>query len=503
MERAPDYQAEIDELRAKLGNRRWRLNNLYWITNERGHKVKFRLNPAQVELLDAMWFLNVILKARQLGFTTFIQIFMLDVCLFNDNIRAGVIAHNKEDAAVFFRDKIKFAYDNLPAWLKAERPAIKNDAGELLLANNSSIRVGTSMRSGTLQYLHVSEYGKVCRKYPEKAREIRTGAFNAVHPGQFIFVESTAEGRDGDFYEMTKQARAMLASKKPLTEMDFKFHFFPWWRDARYQRDPAGVVITDKMATYFAELKAKHGIRLTAQQRAWYAKKAEEQRDDMKREFPSTPDEAFEVAIEGAFYGEQMTSLRNRGRICEVPWEPSLPVQTFWDLGMNDSMTIWFHQRVGAANRLIDYYQSSGEGLQHYAKTLKEKGYFYGRHYMPHDIAVRELGNNAKSRKEVAEGLGIRPIVKVTRPKNVEEVLDGIEAVRAFLGSCWIDEISCAEGIRALDNYQKEWDDNAGTWKRGPLHNWASHGSDALRTGATGFAVVELPNEADLYPEVV
>jgi hypothetical protein len=73
--------------------------------------------------------------------------------------------------------------------------------------------------------------------------------------------------------------------------------------------------------------------------------------------------------------------------------------------------------------------------------------------------------------------------------------------VRAFLGSCSIDEISCFEGIRALDNYQKEWDENAGTWKRGPLHNWASHGSDALRTGATGFAVVELPNESDLYPE--
>ena len=500
MAKAPASPAEI--LRARLSDQRWRLNNLYWITNEKGLRVQFKLNWAQNKLLDDMWFLNVILKARQLGMTTLIQVFMLDRCIFNSNVRAGVIAHNKEGAHVFFRDKIKFAYDNLPDWLKAERPAIKNDAGELLLANNSSIRVGVSMRSGTLQYLHVSEYGKICRKYPDKAREIRTGAFNAVHPGQFIFVESTAEGRDGDFYAMTQAAKRLGESGATLTDMDYKFHFFPWWKDARYQRDPAGVLITDKLAEYFVELLTKHGIKLTAEQRAWYAKKLEEQGDDMKQEFPSTPDEAFEVAIEGAFYGAQMTYLRSRGRLTEVPWEPSLPVQTFWDLGMNDSMTIWFHQRVGASNRLIDYYQNSGEGLQHYAKILKERGYHYGRHYMPHDIAVRELGNNGKSRKEVAEGLGIRPIEKVTRPKNMEEVLDGIEAVRAFLATCWIDETTCAEGIRALDNYQKEWDENAGTWKKGPLHNWASHGSDALRTGATGFTQVELVNEADLYPEV-
>lgn len=503
MAKTQDSQAEIESVRERLGSARWRLNNLYWITNEQGKRVRFRLNWAQTRLLDDMWFLNVILKARQLGMTTFIQIFMLDRCLFNSNVRAGVIAHNKEDAHVFFRDKIKFAYDNLPDWLKAERPAIKNDSGELLLSNNSSIRVGTSMRSGTLQYLHVSEYGKICRKYPDKAKEIRTGAFNAVHAGQFVFVESTAEGRDGDFYTMTQTARKLQEAKRPLTNMDFKFHFFPWWKDERYRRPAAGVLITDTMAKYFFGLLTKHGIKLDADQRAWYAKKSEEQKDEMKQEFPSTPDEAFEVAIEGAFYGEQMTYLRNRGRLTEVPWEISLPVNTFWDLGMNDSMTIWFHQRVGGANRLIDYYQNSSEGLQHYAKILKDKGYFFGAHYMPHDIAVRELGNNGKSRMQVAEGLGIKPIHKVNRPKNVEEVLDGIEAVRAFLATCWIDEVSCAEGIRALDNYQKEWDDNAGTWKRGPLHNWASHGSDALRTGATGFTQAQLPSEADLYPEVL
>lgn len=497
----PDYQRQIEAVRAKLGDPIWRLNNLYFITDASGKRVQFKMNWAQRTFLRAMWFLNVILKARQLGMTTFIQIFILDRCLFNSNVRAGVIAHNKEDAQVFFRDKIKFAYDNLPEWLKAERPALKNDSGELLLANNSSIRVGTSMRSGTLQYLHVSEYGKICRKYPEKAKEIRTGALNAVHAGHFVFVESTAEGRAGDYFDLCERARKLLDSGKQPTTMDYKFHFFAWWQDPRYRLDPAGVVIEPKMTEYFARLKDKHGIELDAHQKAWYAKKSVDQGEAMKQEFPSTPDEAFEVAIEGAFYGTQMTYLRKKGRIREVPWEPALPVNTFWDLGMNDSMTIWFHQRVGLENRLIDYYQNSGEGIQHYAKILKDKGYLYGTHYMPHDIAVRELGNNGKSRKEAAENLGIKPIEKVTRPKNLEEVLDGIETVREFLMTCWIDEQNCAEGIRAVDNYQKEWDDNAGTWKKGPLHNWASHGSDALRTGATGFVSHQMVREEDLYPE--
>lgn len=484
MEQTPDY---LREIKSRLGDPLWRLNNLYYITDISGKKVKFRLNAAQKELLREMWFLNVVLKARQLGMTTLIQLFILDRALFNSNVRAGVIAHNKEDAQVFFRDKIKFAYDNLPDWLKAERPAIKNDAGELLLANNSSIRVGTSMRSGTLQYLHVSEYGKICRKYPEKAAEIKAGALNAVHSGQFVFVESTAEGRAGEFYEMCQRAKRLKDAGKGPSVMDYKFHFFPWWEDLRYRLDPDGIAISAALNEYFGVLKERHGVVLDARQRAWYAKKSEEQGETMKQEFPSTPDEAFEVAIDGAFYGPQMTRLRNNGRITNVPWEPNLPVNTFWDLGMNDSMTIWFHQRHGLENRLIDFYQNSGEGIQHYAKVLKDREYSYGTHYMPHDISVRELGNNGISRQEAAEGLGIRPIVKVQRPKNADEVLDGIETVRGFLATCWIDEQKCAEGIRALDNYQKEWDEGAGTWKRGPLHNWASHGADGLRTGATGF----------------
>ena len=134
------------------------------------------MNWAQEDLFREMHFMNVVLKARQLGFTTFIDLFMLDQCLFNSNVRAGIIAHNRDDAKIIFRDKIKYPYDNLPDVLRARISAESDTAQELLFSNNSSIRVGTSLRSGTLQLLHVSEYGKLCAKYPEKAREVRTGA---------------------------------------------------------------------------------------------------------------------------------------------------------------------------------------------------------------------------------------------------------------------------------------------------------------------------------------
>ena len=142
---------------------RWRLSNLYTITDKTGTRVPFRPNSAQMALLDDLHSANIILKARQLGFTTLCCLIYLDACIFTPNTRAGVIAHKLDDAKVIFRDKIKYPYDQLDEGLKAAAPALQDSADTLTFANNSSIRVSTSMRSGTLQYLHVSEFGRSAR----------------------------------------------------------------------------------------------------------------------------------------------------------------------------------------------------------------------------------------------------------------------------------------------------------------------------------------------------
>lgn len=459
-------------------DQRWRLNNLYWITDKEGRRVKFEMNWAQAELFNEIHFLNLILKARQLGFTTLIQLYILDACVFYRDTRAGVIAHTRDDAEAIFRDKVKFPYDNLPDWVKQQTPIIRDNATTLELGNNSIIRVGTSLRGGTNQYLHISEFGKICAKYPEKAREIVTGALNTIEAGQMAFIESTAEGQEGRFYELCQTAEAKQRKDEPLTNLDWKFLFYPWWREANYQMEPEGVIITPALQAYFESLRFA-GINLNARQMAWYAKKYETQQEDMKREYPSTPKEAFEASVEGAYYSSQMAKAELDGRICRVPYDPAIPVETWWDLGMDDEMAIWFIQKVGRELRAIDYFAHSGEGLAFYARVLNERGYVYSRHVGPHDIEVRELGTG-KARKEVAEGLGIRPMI--VAPKL--EIMDGIEAVRNIIPRFWFDETKCAEGIKALKNYHKEWDEDHAVWFPRPRHDWSSHAADSFRTGA-------------------
>jgi hypothetical protein len=473
------------ELQENLRSQLWRLNNLYQITDKAGRRITFTINSAQEELFYQMHRQNVILKARQRGFTTFIQLYMLDDCVFHSNIRAGTIAHTLPDARAIFRDKIRFPYDNLPERLKAALPAKNDNSCELLLANNSSIRVGTSLRSTTLQYLHISEYGKICAKFPTKAREVRSGALNTLDQNGIVFIESTAEGQDGHFFEICQAARSRRNEGSPLTAMDFKFHFSPWHEDETCALAAGAVDIPASYHDYFARLE-RIGITLTADQKAWYVKKAEQQQGDMKREFPSTPDEAFEAAIEGAYYSDQLARMEMDNRLTRLPIDTGVPVMTTWDLGLNDACTIWFVQVIGREIRFIDYYENSGFGLEHYVQELKKRreqyGYVFGAHYFPHDVNNGEI-SNGKSRFDTLVGLGIHP----TAVPRVQNINDGINAVRRMLATSLIDPLRCERGLKALRNYRKEWDEDRATFRDRPFHNWASHGADSLRNFAQGF----------------
>lgn len=481
---------------------RWRLNNLYTIKDKQGKAVPFRLNWGQQKFFDDLWYLNLNLKARQLGFTTFIQLLMLDSCLFTSNTNAGVIAHTREDAEAFFADKIKFGYDHLDDGLREWRPATQDSARSLAFNNSSKLRVGTSMRSGTLQMLHVSEFGKICAKSPEKAKEIVTGAFNTVEAGQYIFVESTAEGNSGKFFEMCEDAQKAAQEDKPLTKLDFKFHFFAWWQNLEYALDDADTaitIVTQEMVEYFTDIEVEIGQALSANQRAWYVKKAQTQGDGMKREYPSTPKEAFEAAIEGAYFVTEMRKMREQGRICRIPIL-NQPVDTWWDLGVGDAMSITFTQEVGMEKRVIDYYENSGEGFEHYAKVLNDKGYIYGRHRFPHDGDTRSLGRLAKTKKQHAEEAGIKPIDIVSR---IPTESAGIAASRSYLPQVWIDEERCARLVQCLDNYRKEWDDSLSVWKDKARHDEFSHGYKSFETAAVFKKPPERKTDTIAIPKTV
>lgn len=184
---------------------------------------------------------------------------------------------------------------------------------------------------------------------------------------------------------------------------------------------------------------------------------------------------SFEAGAAGSYYGKLIEQARAQGRIGHVPYDPALSVITSWDLGIGDSTVIWFWQVSGSEVRAIDYYESSGVGLDHYIKLLNSKPYIYSQHIGPHDIEVREMGTG-KSRKEIARELGVTFTVAPNLPID-----DGINAVRQLLPRLWIDDDKCERGIDALLSYHREYDDRLHDYKASPLHDWSSHSADAAR----------------------
>ena len=467
----------------EFGSQEWRLNNLYHIIDEQGQSVLFKMRPAQKEFFDDMWYYNIVLKARQLGFTTLIDLIGLDMVLFKKNFTAVIIAEDTKKAADIFERKITYPYDHLPQELKDWCPATARSAeGNMSFANGSSIQVMVSARSGTCQFLHVSEFGPVGAMHPAKALEIVTGSLPAVHAGSFCFIESTAMGNSGYFYDMVMRANAKRLRGGTLAQQEYKLHFFPWWENQEYRIENSDAVIPDRFNRYFDDLYSRHGIALNDEQQAWYANQEQTQHEKMWQEYPSYVEEAFKVAQEGAYYARMFTKIYQENRICRVPYESDLPVYTAWDLGMSDETAIWFFQFFGKEVRVIDYYENNGEGLPHYARVLHERGYRYGRHFAPHDIAVRELGSGI-SRLETARKLGI----EFERIKTNLDVMGGIENCREMLGYCWFDEGKTEQGRKALENYKKEWDEKHNCYKTSPLHDWSSHAADAFRTGAQAW----------------
>lgn len=496
-------KAELDALRERMLSRRWRLENLYFIVDEQGQEVRFELRPAQLDFIQRFHTYNVILKARQLGFTTLIDMIGLDMAIFTPNFSMAIIAETKDKATDIFQKKVLYPYEHLPKelkeWCRIVSCVTSGGGGEIVFSNGSSIKVMLSARSGTVQFLHVSEYGPVCAKQPAKAKEILTGSFPAVHRGGFIFVESTAMGNSGHFYDIVMQAEENQKRGKVLGAQDFMLHFYPWWKNPEYVSEP-DEAIPGRLLKYFDTLYAEHGIELSEEQMAWYAKQEKIYQEEIWREYPSYPAEAFKVAQDGAYYKRQFEKIYRENRITLVPYEDALGVYTSWDLGISDAMSIWFFQFLGKEIRVIDHYAESGEGLPHYISVLKEKGYRYEGHFAPHDISVRELSTGI-SRLERAEELGLK-FIRV--PTNLD-VAGGIEAVRDMLQYCYFDDSKTAEGRKSLEAYRKEWDDKNGVFKDRPLHDWTSHDADSFRTMAVALKMklVRFSGEDRGMPRIV
>jgi len=471
----------------KLGNRYWRLNHLYYILNEQGERILFEMkNRPVLELLYfALWWLNIIPKSRQHGITTFIAVFMLDACLFNSNIRAGIIAHKLLDGKRILKDKIKYAYNNLPADLKEARSLIKDDTQEVVFSNNSSIYVDTSMRSGTLQYLHISEYGWICTHAPIKAVEIKSGSMETVHEGGMIFIESTYEGPIGDFPEMCLTADKIRASDRELGKLDYKIHFFAWHEKPENVTDPRFVEITPEQHEYFDKLEKIFSKKIRPEQRAWHVAKKRTLKHLMYKEHPSTLEEASIAAVEGAYYAAEIAQMREEGRICKVRHLPDYPVHTVCDLGLGGHMPWIFFQVVGLEVHLINCFVLAEKsdirgGAVFYRNMLddmrREHGYSYGKYFAPFDVSKGEIGTG-----EAIYDTFLKHGIEFEKLDVEHFVLDGIERMTNLFPKLWIDGELCRPLITAWSSYHREWIENLEKYNILPHSDKSCHFADAGR----------------------
>ena len=502
---ACDYLSRLEsltynDLADALTYKWFRLNTLYHIKDKDGKKILFKPNREQEEFYLNIHGRDLILKARQLGFTTFKMIYSLDDCLFIRDHSAGCICHNLEDAKDIFRNKIKFAYQNITddqiklfKELGYDLPLPVNDKDNgYVFDNGSNIKVSTSYRGGTLQDLHISEFGKICKKYPEKAKEIVTGALEAVGVEGNVTIESTAEGREGYFYDYAEEARKSQLLGKTLTKLDYNFHFFSWIGRDEYSIEGDW---PESLNSYFNQLEAKLGIKISDGQKAWYAGKWKTLGDDIKREYPATPEEAFEVSVTGAYYARQFTDIYKQGRIIDLgEYGNDGAVNTVCDIGIGDSTAIWFYRKVGGEYHILHYHENSGEPLGYYIKyiqdTIIKNKWVSGSNYAPHDMNNREFASQGKTRRELAlQGVEYNDTAYKMNFKIVDKlgIDDGIQIVRGILPKCVFDSKGCEQGIKSLESYRKEWNDKLSCWRDRPLHDWASHGADAFRY----FAVQE------------
>jgi hypothetical protein len=471
-------EAEKAELLERLKDPVWRISNLYRIVNKKGQEVPFVPTEQQAQIVHAVYILgqkrHAILKARQLGMSTLIAIIILDGAYFGENIAGSIVDLTQAHASAKL-GKIRFAYEKLGP---LRERVTEDNSKAMSWPNGSHVSAGKSARGGTNQFLHVSEWGPIAHEDPKRSEEIKTGALPSAEHG-VVFVESTFKGgKGGHFYDLLKTA--METPEDHRTEKDFRFWFFPWYLDAGYTLEGSPDAIPSQISQYLDRKGSELGVTFTNGQRLWYAKTKQEQGIFMFREYPTTVEEAMSAPVDGAIYGDLITGLRSRGRIIPFEYERSSPVFTSWDLGWNDSTSIWLFQCVGRDILIPWHTRQKGKTAAQMAQTLQELQIPIAGHYLPHDASNTTAAAGLSYKGELTKA-GLNNIIVVPRTLDI---WTGINQVRDILPRCMFALPQCQLGIESLEAYHTKDASNGGVVTKEPVHDWSSHDADGFRTMA-------------------
>jgi len=478
----------LEFIKTKLSSKLWRLNNLYTIEDKDGIKQIMKLNNSQEKVLKKFKHTRkIILKSRQQGISTLYLAYNLDSCIFGEGFSAGIQSYGLDESNKLQR-RADLMWEKFPENLKAllGLKLVTNNSKGMGFSNRSILKIG-NFRGDTLQSLHVSELGKIAKKYPDKAEELKKGAFQSVSKNNKITIESTAEGKSGMFYDMWKQAELNIATGRDLGPFDFQPIFLSWMEDLDCNLDHETPLTSDD-EKYLKGLEDTLDIKLSQTQKWWYAAKKIELGEGFNQEYPATPEMAFAQSVEGTYYAHEFKTLKYANGTKEdgnpSNYDQNLKVHSAFDLGMNDTFAIGFFQKHPDGHiEIIGEYLNSGYGLSHYRDIFnalsKKFGWVHGNTYVPHDSKVRELIAD-KTRWDALRELGFKPILV-----KKHSLADGIEATRQFLKTVVIHE-DCEEIIRAIQNYRKKYDSKYDVYLDTPVHDEHSHAADMLRYMAMG-----------------
>lgn len=457
-----------------LHDQKWRLNNNYRIITKKAESIRFKMNGVQEHTFDNLHSRNIILKARQLGMSTFAVLYLLDSCLHTPNLCAGIVSYSVEHAKHIFKKIIGHAIDTLHPHLQPN--VLSRSAREICFGNGSSIRVDTSLRGGSYPLILISEFGKTCARNPQKAEEVVTGTLQTVPTDGKVIIESTGEGNEGFFAEMVMEAsREENAICSPL---EYKLFFYPWYDEPTYvsdQKTSYDVDVTD----YFDKIEQENGITLSQEQRNWWAFQSKVLGDKMKQEYPSSVAEAFLASSDAFYFAQNIEKAYQENRcVSNALYDALLPVYIAMDIGVNDLTVMVFFQLCHGEIRVIDYYEDSNKGLDFYAHfLLQDKKYTYNTIFLPHDSVKRDPLDTSNSYerdfKRLFSGTNTRFIVLPKEDKQVS-----ISHAKIKMDRCVFNVTRCKKYLDQLSKYRKKWNEPTGRYLPDPLHNIASNFGD-------------------------
>lgn len=478
---------DLDLIINFLPSKLWRLNNLYTITDVEGRPCKFVMSRAQHLVYSKILThhrLNI-LKSRQQGISTLWLVSFFDDSLFNPHYNIGLMAMGRDNTTKLL-ERTKFMWEclnpgilsYLSNYYKTPFKITTDNRYEIGFSNNTNIYIRPSFRSGTLQRLHISELGKIANEKPKHAIETKSGSIQTIHKQSIIIIECTAEG-DNMYKQMWDSAVVNYKASNYLGDKDFLPVFLAW------QDDPNNVSNRKEEPTmdssiYFDRKEKDDGIKFSDEQKNYWIMQHRILKDDIYKEYPATPEDAFWASMKGTYYNEFYTKyILNKERIKKGLYDPNLSVQAALDLGADDYTVIGYFQVYKKELRLIEEFVDRREDMNFYIDKIKNSGYDITRVILPHDAKTTEM-TSGLSRSEQAINAGL-PVYQLDKTNQA----DGIDLVRRMLKNMWIDP-RCEYSIECLQKYSKDWDTRLQVWKDKPRHDDFSHGADMLRYYAWG-----------------